>query len=92
MKCWIVLIILVVLIALAAITTPLWLTPFLDFVGANASVIQGLQSLVQLLLWIAAGGVALFGYWRRRKEKSEGATLSTHIKTGTGAVVGTLPT
>ena len=77
MKRWIILIAVALVVAALALTTPTWLSPFLTFVGANANVIQGLQSLVQLVLWIVAGGLTLWGIVRRRTSQAPAAPTST---------------
>lgn len=67
MKRWIPLLVIVAALMLLALSAGWWLPPFLDFVGANSDVIQGLTDLVQLALWIGAAVVGLVGWWQTRR-------------------------
>ncbi|TVM03114.1 MAG: hypothetical protein CV087_06815 [Candidatus Brocadia sp. WS118] len=70
--------ILVLLICLA-LTSSLWLTPLLNFVTTNSATIQGFSNLIQIVLWVFAGLIALLGLREFRKRREEGAPLaSTH--------------
>ena len=52
MKRWLVPAIIVLLLVGLALSAPAWLPWLLGFVGANTELIQGLQTLVQLVLWV----------------------------------------
>lgn len=69
-----VLLILVLLLVVVAIfTLRSWAPPFFQFLGANADTIQALQSLIQILLWLAAATVFLLGA-RNFREGSKSST------------------
>lgn len=68
MKRWIVIFLTSISLIILAITASKWLKPFLDFVGLNANVIQGMQSLVQLLLWIIVFVLWFWGYLRNQRK------------------------
>ncbi|MEW5961549.1 MAG: hypothetical protein AB1801_27850 [Chloroflexota bacterium] len=55
------------LIALGA-ATPWWLSPVLSFAGANSATIEGLNGLIQMVLWVCAVVVALWGWLTGRKK------------------------
>ena len=50
---------LVLALALLGLSARWWLPPLLDLAGKQSSQIQGLASLVQIVLWIAAAIVAV---------------------------------
>ncbi len=49
-----------------------WLPPLLAVVGANSELIQGVQALAQLVLWIGAAA-AVFAYLLGRSRPGESA-------------------
>ena len=67
MRTWIAAISVLVVAVVAALLVPWWLPPLLAFVGARSEEIQGLESLVQLVVLAVAGLVAFLGIRRRRK-------------------------
>jgi len=58
----------VLALAAGGALAPRWGPPLLALAGAHSTEIGALASLVQLVLWIAAGLVLLFRPWRPRKE------------------------
>ena len=70
MKPWTVFAVLASVLAVLALSAGIWLPPLLAFVGANSDVIQGLESMVQLILWLGCLVLAWLGYRRRRAETS----------------------
>jgi len=60
---------LVAALFIAGLKVELWLSPLLKFVNANSELIQGLQSAVQLILWLGAATIASVT-WLRHKKKS----------------------
>jgi tetratricopeptide (TPR) repeat protein len=61
------------LLGLAAWSSWLWLRPLLRFVSDNAELIQGLQALAQLVLWVGAATTLVFGV-RSRGGQQQGPT------------------
>jgi len=74
MKKWLGTGLIVLTLAALAITARWWMTPLLNFLGANSDVIQSLADAAQLLLWLDAGAVFLVGWWP--KSKADDATRS----------------
>ncbi len=68
MKKWILLVSLIAIIVIAGATSRLWLTPLLEFVGAKSDLIQGLADLIQIVLWVGAGVIILFGIFKQKKK------------------------
>jgi hypothetical protein len=66
---WGLFVLLVASLFIAGLEVELWLSPLLKFVNANSELIQGLQSAVQLVLWLGAATIA-FVTWLRHKKKS----------------------
>jgi formylglycine-generating enzyme required for sulfatase activity/membrane protein implicated in regulation of membrane protease activity len=85
MKRWLVPVIIVLLLVGLALSASAWLPWLLGFAGANSDLIQGLQALVQLVLWVGAAVAALIGYLRGR---SQVEPPQITIKTDGGAVIG----
>ena len=71
MKKWWTLILLALLLAMLALSSGIWLPWLLSFIGANSDVIQGLADLVQIVLWVAAAVLGIWGYLRRRDAQVE---------------------
>ena len=67
-KRWLVLVILALVLAALAFTAPRWLPVLLGFVGANAELIQGLDSLVQLILVVGSLVLGLVGILQGRRQ------------------------
>jgi len=96
MKRWLVPVIIVLLLVGLALSASAWLPWLLGFVGANSALIQGLQALVQLVLWAGAAAAAVIGYLRGRspaepsqtKIKTEGAVVTGGVETGGGPFIG----
>jgi hypothetical protein len=96
MKRWLVPVIVVLILVGLALSASAWLPWLLGFAGANSELIQGLQALVQLVLWVGAAAAAVIGYRRGRspaepsqtKIKTEGAVISGDVETGGGPFVG----
>ncbi len=86
MKPWIIFAVLASALAVLALSAGVWLRPLLAFVGANSDVIQGLESAVQLLLWLGTGVLALLGY-RRRRAETAGLPSGAQVQTEGGAVL-----
>ena len=59
MKKWLIILLIAFGLAALAISARWWLPPTLAFIGANSDLIQGLTDAAQLVLWLAAGIVAL---------------------------------
>ena len=53
-----------IVLTLAGLTFRLWFQPLMSFVGANSDLIQGLTSLLQLVIWIGVGITIWFGLIR----------------------------
>ncbi|MCB0205847.1 MAG: SUMF1/EgtB/PvdO family nonheme iron enzyme, partial [Anaerolineae bacterium] len=85
MKRYLPLFLLAILLLVLGLTARLWLPVFLDFVGANSELIQGLEALVQLVLLAGGALLAVLGY--RRIRQPAPATTTT-VDTGGGAYVG----
>ena len=66
---------LVLALVLLAWSSQWWLPPLLDLAGAESSKIQGLASLVQLVLWIAAPIVVVIRLLRPGARKPEPSAL-----------------
>jgi len=85
MKNWIILLVLVVILALAAGTSRLWVKPVLDFIGAKSDTIQGLADVIQILLWVGAAIIFVISLMKRKKKsetpevKPEPIHLETHV-------------
>ena len=91
MKRWIIIILLVTSLSTLALSASRWLPGLLSFAGTNTDLIQGLQALVQLVLWVAAAGIFLWGYLRGRRSVPRPEDVSapvTTVRTGGGAYVG----
>jgi len=95
MKRWLVPVIIVLLLVGLALSASAWLPWLLSFAGANSELIQGLQALVQLALWVGAAVAALIGYLRGRSQpespqtkiKTDGAVVTGDVESG-GKFVG----
>jgi len=68
MKKWLLLVLSITIIVVAGATSHLWVKPLLHFVGAQSDTIQGLESLIQIALWIGAFIFAILGIFRIRKK------------------------
>lgn len=62
---------------LAGVSARWWVRPFLNFVGTNSNVIQGLSNLIQLIIWGGAGVSVLYGLRNRASANQPAAVLST---------------
>ncbi|HEX9975558.1 MAG TPA: hypothetical protein VGD14_26135, partial [bacterium] len=71
MKKWILLLSLITIIVIAGATSRVWVTPLLQFVGTESDTIQGLADLIQIVLWIGAGVIIIFGFFRKKKTGDE---------------------
>ncbi|HVM71579.1 MAG TPA: SUMF1/EgtB/PvdO family nonheme iron enzyme [Anaerolineales bacterium] len=72
-KRWPFLLILILLVG-AGISFRWWFSPLVHFAGTNADAIQGLASLIQIIIWL--GSVVLFwlGFLRKSKQESQPGT------------------
>lgn len=85
-----------IVLALAALgaLAPLWLSPFLDFAGANNEVIGGVSGIVQLVLWASAFLLFLFGLLRSRTttrpsgSQERNSSANINIANGDRSIVG----
>jgi len=85
MKNWILLLAVIIILAIAAATSRLWLLPLLTFVGAKSDLIQGLADLIQILLWLGVAAVSVFGIFKKKKKGNEELPKSkTKIQHTTG--------
>ena len=64
---WPFFLVLAVLVA-AGLTFHLWFPPLMNFVGANAEVIQGAASLIQIVIWVGSAVLVWFGFLCKKKE------------------------
>ncbi|MCI0495938.1 NACHT domain-containing protein, partial [candidate division KSB1 bacterium] len=71
MKKWILLVSLITIIVIAGATSRVWVTPLLQFIGTESDTIQGLADLIQIVLWIGAGVVIVFGIFKKKKKDDE---------------------
>ena len=85
MKKWQALLIIALFLLLLVLSFSLWF-PFLsNIIGENAEIFQGLEALIQILLWSGIVLSGLFSFLTRRKENQSGKTINK-IKTEGGAV------
>ena len=57
----------VVALTALSLTARWWVMPFLSFLDVNAAVIQSLDSLIQIVLWVIGTIAIVFGIrWFRR--------------------------
>jgi tetratricopeptide (TPR) repeat protein len=77
MKKWAITGLVVVILAALVASVSWWLPPVLRFVGANTDLIQGLESLVQLVLVAATFLTALVSLWRTQKPRASQEQTAT---------------
>lgn len=70
---------------LLGLTAARWAPVLLGFVSDNSDTIQGLTDLVQLLLWIGAGLVAVWGFVRGRRAGQTSAQTPQHQAANLGS-------
>jgi len=92
MKRWLVPVIIVLLMVGLALSASAWLPWLLGFAGANSELIQGLQALVQLALWLGAAAAAVIGYLRGRSQPERADAPSIQIETDGAVVAGDVST
>ncbi len=85
MKKWLGTAIVVIVFVALALTYQWWLPPLLGFVGANSNVIQGLESAVQIILWLGAGLALVLGWKRASKQPATTIPESGSSAQGAGA-------
>ena len=82
---WLFVPILLILI-IAGLTFSQWFPPLVAFVGANYDSLQGLASLIQIILWVGAGALAWFGLLRRSKVDKTTPTPASQVEDGSASV------
>ena len=91
MKRWLVFVALALVAALSALFAGTWWPWLSAFVGAESDLIQGLASLIQIVLWVGAAVLAVLGYVNRRTSRVEepGTTQGASVGNGVAVIGGT---
>ena len=94
MKRWFVFAALALVAALLALFAGTWWPWLSGFVGAESDLIQGLASLIQIVLWLGAAVLAVLGYVNRRTSgadeprTTQGAAVGNDVTVTGGDFVG----
>lgn len=70
MKKWAITIVVILGLLSLSLTTRWWLPQLLSFVGANNNTLQGLSSLIQIVLWGGSAVIIMVKLWRPAKTAS----------------------